>query len=275
MNRRLVLFVALVIITASIFAVCRFRAGEKAEDVPLPEEAREKEAGSPEKEPAVIALVLDDFGYTKKNLEKVKDIGVPLTVAVLPGTPYCGTVCSFAEENGLEVILHLPMEPEKETEHLEKDTIRTDMDDATVKEIIADAFRTVPAADGVSNHMGSKATGDRRLMASVFADLKKRDMFFLDSFTARRSICRELAEETGIPYVRRDVFIDNDLDAAYIRKQLEKLQHLALEKGKAVGIGHDRGITVEVLQETVPGMRENGIKFVTLSEMVEGQKSGR
>ena len=254
MNRRLILF-ALLAVAVGIFAAFGFRVKQ----VPPP----------PDRYAPLVALVLDDFGYTRKNLDALKDVDAPLTVAVLPDTPYSKAVCSFADENGLEVILHLPMEPEMETHHLEKDTIGSGMDDAAVKKIIANAFRSVPTASGMSNHMGSKATKDDRLMTVVLGDLKDRGMFFLDSFTTKRSVCEQAARKVGIPYLRRDVFIDNRLEGEYIKRQMEKLEQTAFTDGSAVGIGHDRGVTIDVLREVVPKMKEKGIKFVYLSEMVE------
>jgi polysaccharide deacetylase 2 family uncharacterized protein YibQ len=278
MNRRLILFAALAVVV-SVFVIFSFCT--KVVKISVPETkkrafrpAEERLAELPPDEYApLVALVLDDFGYTKKNLNVVEGIDAPLTIAVLPNTPYSKAVCSFADENGLEVILHLPMEPENETDHLEKDTIGSEMDDATVKKIIADAFRSVPSAKGASNHMGSKATKDSRLMTVVFDDLKKRDMFFLDSFTSGDSACERVAQKVGIPYVRRDIFIDNELEEGYIRQQTQRLEQIAFANGSAVGIGHDRSVTVDVLQRVVRQMEEKGVRFVFLSEIAKKKET--
>ncbi len=273
MDRRLILF-AVLAAALGIFVIFSFRTKIPWRHVPEGEKMvfRPSEEGTPvplDGSMPVVALVLDDFGYTRKNLDALKDVNAPLTLAVLPGTPYSGAVCSFADRNGLEVILHLPMEPEDETGHLEKNTIGPGMDDATVKKIIADAFRSVSSAKGMSNHMGSKATGDTRLMTVVLGDLKRRGKFFLDSFTAKESACKQVAREVGIPYARRDIFIDNELEEGYIRRQMKKLEQTAFAGGSAVGIGHDRSVTIDVLREIVPEMKENGIRFVYLSEIVK------
>jgi len=196
-----------------------------------------------------------------------------VTLAVLPNTPYAGKVCELAERDGLEVILHLPMEPRVETAHLEKDTVMTGMDDARVKAIMENAFRSVYAAKGVSNHMGSKATGDMGLMSAVLGGIGERGMFFLDSVTTDGSVCAPAAESEGVPFLRRDIFIDNEPDAGKIKAQLEKLEHIARDKGFAIGIGHDRTLTISVLAEEIPGMRERGIDFVRLSDLLDGDVS--
>lgn len=220
-----------------------------------------------------IAIVLDDFGYTKKNLETLSELAVPLTLAVLPNTKYSKEVCLFAAENNLEIILHLPMEPENASQYLEKNTITIDMNDTMVHNIIAANFDSVVFAKGVSNHMGSKATKDIRVMDILFNDLKKKNMYFFDSLTTEESVGRSLAEKIGLPYLRRDIFIDNEADKDYINEQIKKLEEIALERGSAVAIGHDRDTTIDVLREAVPRIKEKGIRFVRLSEMLMSGKS--
>jgi len=229
--------------------------------------AREDVIPPVENRPAV-ALVLDDFGYSKRNLEAVRGLGIPLTLAVLPNTFYTKDVCLFSEENGIEVILHMPMEPENSAVNLEKDTIGGSMAPETVEDIIARAYKSVPSAKGMSNHMGSKATKDERFMAVAFGELKKRDQFFLDSLTTEGSVCDRVAERSGVPCLKRDIFIDSESDKEYISRQMQKLERLASSGNDVVAIGHDRRATIEVLREVIPKLKENGIRFVTLSEMV-------
>jgi len=227
-----------------------------------------KEKALTEKPSVRMVLVLDDLGYTDKGLGSLKDIEVPLTLAVLPGTPYVEKVCSFARNNEMEVIVHLPMEPENSTSALEKETILTNMDDETIRNSVSGMINSVRGARGISNHMGSKATADRRVMKIIMEELKKRNMIFLDSVTTRRSVCREVALETGVPYVKRDIFIDNLKEEDVIHEQLEKAAGIAHSNGKAVVIGHYRPLTIKVLKDAVPGIREEGVEFVRLSEII-------
>ena len=246
-----------------------------AEKLPVEPETYEYVPKVPEKKYPLIAVVLDDFGYSAKNLEPLKKIGAPVTLAVLPGLPYSARVSDFSRKNGMEAILHLPMEPEKVTGSLEKDTIMTGMDAAKIKSIMRRDLSSVPGASGVSNHMGSKATGDRKVMEEIVSVLKDDDLFFLDSMTTGRSVAGEAASEKGVPYIRRDIFIDNKLDVGYIELQMEEAADMALKKGSAVAIGHDRAETVEALSRAVPAAEKRGIKFVTLSELIKEREEQR
>ena len=70
-------------------------------------------------------------------------------------------------------------------------------------------------------------------------------------------------------FVTRNIFLDNENDAIYIRNQLTQLKDKALVLGEAVGVGHARITTLEVLKEVIPLMEKEGIEFVFVSELME------
>jgi polysaccharide deacetylase 2 family uncharacterized protein YibQ len=217
---------------------------------------------------ARIAIVLDDWGYNLNNLEIANQIKHPLTMSVLPGLSYSKEAAEELHGMGFEIILHLPMEPH-EKYRLEKNTIMTSFEEAGIKKIMDRDLNDIPYAKGVSNHMGSKATGDTRTMEIVFKELKKRHLYFLDSFVSPKTICFGLSRKMGLSFAKRDVFLDNKEEYAYITGQLNKLKLRAKIKGSAVGIGHDRNMTLTILKELMPQIEKEGYQFVFLSELVK------
>lgn len=215
-----------------------------------------------------IAIVLDDWGYNLNNLHILDEIKLPLTCAVLPNLPYSRQIAQALHQRGCEIILHLPMEPYEEY-RLEKNTIQISMDKETIKNIIEQDLSNITHPQGVSNHMGSRATSDLRVMEIIFAELKKRHLYFLDSLVSSKSLCFELAKKMNLKFARRDVFLDNTPEREYIKKQLEKLKQKAQIKGYALGIGHDRKLTLETLREMLPQIEKEGYQFVFVSEVVE------
>jgi hypothetical protein len=143
------------------------------------------------------------------------------------------------------------------------------MDEAKIKEIIDLDLSSIQFAKGVSNHMGSKATEDPKTMNIIFNELKNKHLYFLDSFVTGKSVGQELANKINIKFAKRDVFLDNVLDAKYIRQQIYQLKIKARQKGEAIGIGHDRKITLEILKEVMPELEKEGYKFVFVSELVK------
>ncbi|MFA5062538.1 MAG: divergent polysaccharide deacetylase family protein [Candidatus Omnitrophota bacterium] len=213
-----------------------------------------------------IAIVLDDWGYNLSNLKIVSGIRYPLTAAVLPEATHTKKVSEELHSKGYEIILHLPMEPEERND-LEKNTVTTSLTKDEILKILNRDLADVIYARGISNHMGSKATCDIRTMRIIFEELKKRGLYFLDSYVTPESVCRELAQKMNLVSLRRDVFLDNIEEKEYIKKQIYILKNKARVKGFAIGIGHDRKITLEVLREVMPKLAEEGYRFVFLSEL--------
>jgi len=215
-----------------------------------------------------IAICLDDWGYNPNNLSLLDQIRYPLTASILPNLNYSRAVAEALHRRGFEIILHLPLEPHEEF-RMEKNTILISMDEARIKDILSQDLAAIPYVRGVSNHMGSLATEDTRTMETIFKELKKRGLYFLDSFVARKSVCSFLARQMHLNFARRDVFLDNIQDREYIKTQIYKLKNRAGLYGQAIGIGHDRRITLEVLAEVMPQLAKEGYKFVFVSELTK------
>ncbi|MCX5700238.1 MAG: divergent polysaccharide deacetylase family protein [Candidatus Omnitrophica bacterium] len=215
-----------------------------------------------------IAIVIDDWGYSLNNLSAIEKIKYPLNVSILPNLKYSQEIASKLHSEGFEIMLHLPMQP-LEKLPLEKNTISSSMSRDKIIKVIADDLTNLTYARGVNNHMGSKATGDLRIMEAVFKELKKRNLYFLDSFVNPASVCIELSHKFNYKIFKRDVFLDNVASREYILGQINRLKSKAKSSGFAIGIGHDRKLTLEVLKEAMPQLAKEGYRFVYLSEMAK------
>jgi len=220
-----------------------------------------------------IAIVIDDWGYSLNNLLIIQQIKQPLTCAILPNLKNSNSVMQKLNNLGFQIILHLPMEPKGPKQqgpspNLEKNTITLGMDAEQISKIFQKDLSSVTFAQGVSNHMGSRITEDKKASALVLAEAKKRKLYFFDSFVTNQSVCPVLAKKINIRFAKRDIFLDNQDDFGYIKVQLIKLKNLARRQGIAIGIGHDRKNTLLVLKEMLPQLEKEGYKFVFLSQVV-------
>jgi len=218
-----------------------------------------------------IAIVIDDWGYNLNNFKIVEEIKHPFTAAVLPNLASSVKVAKELNARGFEVILHLPMQPHGKN-HLEKNTIRLISSEQEIKDIVGRDLENIVYAKGISNHMGSEATEDARVMGIVFSEIKKRNLYFLDSFVSNKSVCEKLARKSGLPFAKRDIFLDNQQDPLYIKAQIIKLKKKARMQGYAIGIGHDRKNTLLVLKEVMPQIEKEGYKFVLVSDLVKSER---
>jgi polysaccharide deacetylase 2 family uncharacterized protein YibQ len=214
-----------------------------------------------------IAIIIDDWGYNLHNLHALEGLKYPLTMSVLPNLNYSRALANEFHRRGFQIILHLPLEP-REKYRLENNTIMTSMGEPTINSIIGQGLQSVMYAAGVSNHMGSRATENTRIMEIIFKELKKRQLYFLDSFVSAKSVCPDLARKMHLFFAKRDIFLDNNDDPEYIRSQIYKLKTRASIYGQAIGIGHDRKATLDTLKEEMAKLEKEGYKFVFLSELV-------
>lgn len=225
---------------------------------------------APKKKRGEIAIVIDDWGYSANHLDILAEIKLPLTLAILPFRDYSQKIAEFGHQHNFEIIIHMPMEPEEqERVGLEPATLMTAMSSKIIIRILNDAFDNIPYAVGANNHMGSLATQDEEFITTVFKELKKKNFYFLDSLSTYKSVCYRISKKIGIRFVMRSVFLDNYSDLGYIKDQLMQLARKADRGGKAIGIGHDRKNTLEVLREIMPELEREGYEFVFASELAE------
>ncbi|MEH7235400.1 divergent polysaccharide deacetylase family protein [Bacillus sp. JJ1562] len=219
----------------------------------------------------VLAIVIDDFGNGMDGTEEMLELPIPLTVAVMPFLPTTEQDANLAHAKGHEVIVHVPMEPKRgKKSWLGPGAITTDLSNEQIRKQIESAIDNVPYAVGMNHHMGSKATEDERVMRIILEVCKERNLYYLDSKTAKKSVIPKLAEELSVPYLENDIFFDHVYSESHIYRQASKIaQHLNKHE-QIIAIGHV-GITgnrvVSALKTYIPEY-ERQAELVPLSELI-------
>jgi polysaccharide deacetylase 2 family uncharacterized protein YibQ len=226
-----------------------------------------------EKEPPFrgqVALIMDDMGNSLETLDELIALGRPVTVSVLPYSTHAADTARIAHENGLEVLLHLPLESINNYEAMAntEGMIRADMAEPEIVRSFEASFARVPFTAGSNNHMGSRFTAERDLMRAILRPLKMRGLFFVDSRTTSKTVALDEARKMGIPAAERDVFLDADADRGRIRGRLIELFQKARKKGHAVGICHPFPETLAVLKSSFFLLDSYGLEAVPVSRLV-------
>ncbi len=270
-----VLLAVIVVITALILLFIRSREESitppsESRRLPRPPVVRER---PDEDEPDIvgeIAIIIDDFGYNYNGAARgFLELDAALTYAIIPGHSYSRRFAREAGQAGYETIIHMPMESVANLSGEDGYILLTTMTEAEIRRRLDTVFEEYPAAVGMNNHQGSKATQDPRVMTIVAEKLKAAGLYFIDSRTTAKTVAESEMRNAGVSTTRRDVFLDNDLDPALIQQQLDKLADYARKHGRAVGIGHGRRSTLEVLQIAIPKLERQGFRFVHASQVVE------
>ena len=216
-----------------------------------------------------IAIIIDDFGYRNDFVtDGFLALNANLTYAVIPGHEHSYFFSEKAKTAGFEVIVHMPMENTGKTYGEEEFVLKTDMDVGTIERRVRNAFNQIPVAVGMNNHQGSKASADQRVMSTIARTLKDINKFFVDSRTTVETIGETTMEIFEVPTASRNVFLDNDDDEEKIAQQLMKLVKKSKENGFAIGIGHVKPKTLNVLKKHIPELQKEGFKFEFVSKML-------
>ncbi|MDN0094160.1 divergent polysaccharide deacetylase family protein [Yersinia rohdei] len=198
-----------------------------------------------------LSIVIDDFGYRPQNENKILQMPLPISVAILPNAPYAREMAVKAHNQGREILIHLPMAPLSK-QPLERDTLQPSMSSEEIQRIIRQAVNNVPYATGMNNHMGSAMTSSLPGMQKVMQVLEHYQLYFLDSVTIGNSQASNAAQGTGVKVIKRKVFLDDSQNEAAIRQQFTRAVELARRNGSAIAIGHPHPSTIKVLQQMLP-----------------------
>lgn len=231
--------------------------------------AVEKSANTKKSYRAKIAVVLDDAGYNYQSADIFYNSQLPLTFALIPDLPnsyeHYEKICAA----GMNLILHVPMEPEKGADFVEKQAILVSMSRKEITDKLELFFGHYPKAAGMNNHMGSRAVKDSQVMDAVLDFAKKRKIFWLDSKTTPASVSNIIAKGKKLTYFERDVFLDNENTEEYAEKAMLQLIKIAKKRGYGIGIGHVQSDKLyPVLKKYREKQDELEIEFVPLIDLI-------
>lgn len=220
-----------------------------------------------------IVLIIDDVGWNPDIIASIKRINAPITLAILPESPFGLKIAKQISKNkNVQIILHIPLESENLSENtkISQEFLTTKMTDEEIKEKTDEYLtRFSPYIAGVNNHMGSKFTKDSEKMEAFLEKIKEKKLVYVDSLTTKDSVGYSLAKKMGIPAVKRDVFIDNSADYEEISTSLERTAKMSIQKGTIIAICHARQQTLKVLEDKIPQLKEQGYKFILISDAVQ------
>ncbi|MEH6956020.1 divergent polysaccharide deacetylase family protein [Neobacillus drentensis] len=223
------------------------------------------------------AVIIDDFGGGTGGVREFLEGDIPITAAVMPFTEHTKEHAKWAHKYGIEVMIHLSMEPKRgKRSWLGPRPITNDLSPAEVRRIVEDAIKDVPYAVGINNHMGSLAVENEQIVRAIVEVAKERRLFIIDSATSPNTKFPKIAEELGVPILKRDMFLDDISSSAHVRNQMIRLAKITEIKGTGIAIGHV-GITGKVCSigvfQAIDEFNKRNIKIVPASKLFSDKVS--
>ncbi|MFO7813461.1 MAG: divergent polysaccharide deacetylase family protein [Pelovirga sp.] len=217
-----------------------------------------------------VSIIIDDLGPSLTTLQQFLDLGLPLTPSILPGSDRAGASAELLRKGGHEYLIHVPMEPRSYPQtNPGADALLLQHSEDDIRRWMHHYRLQVPGAAGMNNHMGSRFTEYAEHMQIVLDELKDQDLFFVDSVTISSSVAFAEARRMGLKTAARDIFLDNEEDVDYIRRQLRKMVQLAKKQPEVIAIAHPYPETLEALRLEKDWLLAQPIDFVPASRLVK------
>ena len=217
----------------------------------------------------LIAVVLDDVGVARNHAELAIDLPGVITLSFMTYADGVADMAARARAKGHELMLHVPMEPLGHEIDAGPHALTVGASEGELLKRLSWGLDRFPGYIGINNHMGSRFTQDERGMQVVLAELKRRNLLFLDSRTINNTVGDKLAARMGVPHVMRDVFLDNEMDEAAVIKQLMQAERVAARTGQAIAIGHPHPATIAAIRAWMPKAEARGFVIVPLSAVAK------
>jgi polysaccharide deacetylase 2 family uncharacterized protein YibQ len=216
-----------------------------------------------------IAICIDDLGEDLAGSDKAIALPRPVALSFLPYAEATPFLAQEAEEKGHDVLAHVPMEALSGADPGAM-ALKVGAPDIAAR-LAWNIFR-VPGLVGINNHEGSRFTADAASVAPVARALAAKHLLFFDSRTAPDSKVVSVARQYGVMSAGRDVFLDNDVSEAAVRRQLDALAAEAKRNGVAIAIGHPHDVTLRVVAAWLA--EDHGVELVALPEAMRRKSQG-
>lgn len=195
----------------------------------------------------MLAIVIDDVTL-QSQVNKINAIGYDITLSFMPPTPTHKNSAKIAQDLDFYMI-HFPLQANS-FRFEETNTLHIGDSYEKIEKRVKQIRSWYPHAKYTNNHTGSKFTAHDESMDYLLKALKKYDFIFMDSRTTSKTVAQKYAKKHNVPFLARNIFLDNKLEYNYIQTQLKKAIKTAKRSGYAVAIGHPHKITLKVLIES-------------------------
>ncbi len=195
-----------------------------------------------------LAIVIDDV-VSAQQKKQILNIGYKVGMSFLPPTKGHLNSANIAQNLPFYMI-HFPMQASPKFRGEEANTLHIYDSYEKIEKRVKKLRQWYPNAIYTNNHTGSVFTSNDKAMDNLFKALKKYNFIFVDSRTSHKSLAKKYTIKYGMPYIARNIFLDNKKDYKYIQHQLKRAINISKKIGFAVAIGHPHNMTIKVLKNS-------------------------
>ena len=209
-----------------------------------------------------VALVIGGLGLNSKSTrEAIEQLPADVTLSFVPYADGLQGWIDLARQNGHEVLLEAPMEP---NDYPDNDpgpyTLMAGSKPADIDQRLQWLLSRATGYFGLTNYLGSKFLTSDSAMAAFSDGLRQRGLAFVDDGSAAK-------RGGGLPRASADRVIDDELAGDAIDKQLQALETSATQNGQALGSGFAYPITLAQVKAWAAGLAQRGYQLAPASAL--------
>jgi uncharacterized protein len=228
-------------------------------------------ATSPEAQAAVsprVAIVFEHAGPSLSDLTPIYAMHKPFGLGIFPRMRYSAQIAREAAAHGLTPMLHLPMEARNPADMGQAPgAVWVRMTDVQIARVVDEDLESAPGVVGVSNHAGSRATADPRVMAAVLRTVKAKGLWFEENRTTPASVASTVAAGLGMRVVLVTTFLDDP--PVDIEGKVRALIATATTRGSVVAVAHITTGAPQVVRRLLPEFQRARVVFVPVTEFLK------
>lgn len=206
-----------------------------------------------------LSIIIDDVTL-QSQVNKIKDIGYTVNISFMPPTKQHKNSAKIAQSSPFSIV-HFPLQASI-TRFEEENTLKVGDSYQRIEQRVKKVRELYPNVVYTNNHTGSVFTSDDKSMDMFIKALKKYNFKFIDSRTTSKSVAKKYTDKYGMPYIARNIFLDNNKDFDYIQNQLKKAIAIAKKTGSAIAIGHPYPITMDVLKNSKHLLKDIDLVYI-------------
>jgi polysaccharide deacetylase 2 family uncharacterized protein YibQ len=219
---------------------------------------------------ARIVIVVGGLGLSQTGTqEALEALPEDITLAFAPYGSSLQRWVGKARENGHEVLLQIPLEPDGYPEKNPGEHTLLVSGGAANREDLHWALGRMTAYTGVMNHMGARFTSDERALVPFLGEIGERGLFYLDDGSSPNSVAAGVGRALSVPVLTADRTLDAVRSADANERERAALEAIAHARGLAIGVASAFPESVDAIARWVEESRTRGIVIVPASAALD------
>ena len=222
-----------------------------------------------------IAILVTNLGLSQPITDNALEKLPPeITISMNPYATNLNSWVRRARQSGHELMLQLPMEP---YDYPDNDpgphTLLAGQTDKINIQRLRWIMSRMNGYIGMVNINGSKFSTDENALHPILQEIKIRGLSYMDVQPEAPELPYQLSQELKLEYHQGSLIIDKVQTKEAIDIELKKLEQLANQHGKAIGVASGLPLSIQRISEWAATLKKRGINLVPISATLSKRQS--